>query len=98
MRFVGFWRRIELSGFCLSTSSTSDLPNAWMRLEDASGSGKRSLVGEATPSGLWQARHPAFSNVWYSGLKVDRLSARPTSASAVSQITCFTRLAVGLIG
>jgi hypothetical protein len=63
IRAVGLSSSRDCAGSTGFTNSTKDLPNASIRAGGAPASGNRKRVGEATPSPLWQARHPAFSKI-----------------------------------
>lgn len=63
---MGLLRRSEFCGAALSISRARDLPKASTLAPGASASGKCSRVPDATPSGLWQAGHPAFWSMGYT--------------------------------
>src|SRR5215470_11736535 len=68
MSAVGFRNRRDCSGFSRLTKSTSDRPKTSTRDKGVSTSGTCIRVADATPSGLWQFRQPAFSIIGYSVL------------------------------
>jgi hypothetical protein len=61
MRAVGFLSKRDWSGCSRSTRTTNEFPKAAIFAGGESESGKWSLVAEATPLGLWQARQLARS-------------------------------------